>query len=356
MNRIPALILILLFGTTCFAEEEFPESWFWGDENVRSVHRGMVGKKAPPLKLADINGKSVRTPDTRGKVVVVDFWGTWCAPCVKALPEMVRLQDEYKDQGLLVMGVHDSRRGVDRMAQLARDKKVDYPLFVDDKTLSERNWNVRFWPTIAVIDRSGRIRAIGLQPSNVGKVVKALIEEPMPTATGGSENRLDAAPPVPKTLLESGADATRSRRLASIDATNPPALDVSNWINGVIRPEDREGKIVVLDFWATWCGPCLASIPKNNALAEKYRDDVILIGVCHHRGAERMADMVRSRDIMYPVCHDVENTTINAYMVNGYPDYYVFDRQGRLRVPDCRNSEVETAIKFLMAEDAPKPE
>ena len=52
----------------------------------------------------------------------------------------------------------------------------------------------------------------------------------------------------------------------------------------------------------------------------------------------------------------MENTTINAYMVNGYPDYYVFDRQGRLRVPDCRNSEVETAIKFLMAEDAQKAE
>ena len=64
-----------------------------------------------------------------------------------------------------------------------------------------------------------------------------------------------------------------------------------------------------------------------------------------------MGDMVKSRNIRYPVCHDVDNTTIEAYMVNGYPDYYVFDREGRLRVPDCRNSEVEAAIKFLMAED-----
>ena len=93
------------------------------------------------------------------------------------------------------------------------------------------------------------------------------------------------------------------------------------------------------------------AVAANNALAKKYGEDVVLIGVCHDRGAERMAETVKSRNIRYPVCHDVDNTTINAYMVNGYPDYYVFDRKGRLRVPDCRNAKVEAAIKFLLAEE-----
>jgi len=351
MNRLLGLILVLAFSTTSFAQEEFPESWFWGDEKVRSVHGGMVGNKAPTLNLADRDGKTVRTPDTRGKVVVVDFWATWCGPCLKALPEMVRLQARYKDRDLLVMGIHDSRRGVDRMGTVATENKIDYPLFVDSGQSAE-NWNVRFWPTIAVIDRAGKIRAIGLQPAHVEKVVQALIKEPAPTSTGntaGSDVR--AAPAVPAKLLESGSDAARSRRLASIDALNPPDLDVSDWVNGEMTADDLKGKIVILDFWATWCGPCLASIPKNNALARKYGEDVVLIGVCHDRGAERMAEVVKSRGIKYPVCHDVDNTTINAYMVNGYPDYYVFDRKGRLRVPDCRNNKVEDAIKFLLAEE-----
>lgn len=352
MNRLLALFLIVLFCAPTLAEDDFPESWFWGDEKVRAMHQAMVGKKAPALRLADVNGKPVPTPPTLGKVVVVDFWATWCGPCLKAIPEMVELQAQYKKQGLLVMGVHDSRKGVDRMVKVAGEKEINYPLYVDDDGRSARDWKVKFWPTIAVIDRTGRIRAIGLQPSHVKGVVETLLKEPAPAPSRGRKTTdASSPPPVPTELLESATDISRSRRLASIDATTPPELDVSNWINGEMRPEDLEGKIVVLDFWATWCGPCLASIPKNNALAQKYADDVVLIGVCHDRGAERMAEMVKSRSIRYPVCHDVGNTTIDAYMVNGYPDYYVFDRQGRLRVPDCRNSKVEAAIKFLMAEE-----
>ena len=352
MHRVPALILAILFSTAAHADGEFPESWFWGDEKVRAVHQAMVGKTPKAFMLADLNGKAVRSPDTRGKVVVVDFWATWCGPCLKAIPEMVELQTEYRDRGLLVLGIHDSRRGFDQMAKVAKDNKINYPLFVDDKEQSARDWNVRFWPTIAVLDRTGAIRAVGLQPSHVRKVVERLLEERAPSNIEDQRTaNVSPPPPVPNELLESGKNVARSKRLAQIDAVNPPALDVSNWINGEMRPEDLAGKIVILDFWATWCGPCIASIPKNNALARKYADDVVMIGVCHDRGAERMAEMVRSKKIEYPVCHDVDNTTIEAYMVNGYPDYYIFDRAGRLRIPDCRNSKVEAAIKFLLEEE-----
>lgn len=67
-----------------------------------------------------------------------------------------------------------------------------------------------------------------------------------------------------------------------------------------------------------------------------------------------MSNVVQSRGIKYPVCHDVGNTTINSFMVNGYPDYYIFDKQGRLRIADCRNGSVETAIKLLIEEDSTK--
>lgn len=145
--------------------------------------------------------------------------------------------------------------------------------------------------------------------------------------------------------------ATKRERLNDLqDSTNPPQLELENWINsGAYTLEDLKGKIVVLDFWATWCGPCINSIPKNNAIAQKYKDDVIIIGICAKKGSARMKDMVKEHNIQYPTAIDKGDRTNDAYRANGYPDYYVIDRSGKLIVADCANSKVEDVIKKILA-------
>lgn len=340
-------LLALGLGAAACAEE-YPADWFWGSARQREQHNLMVGKPMPTLALETVDGKSASMPDTKGKVVVIDFWATWCGPCVKAIPTNVELMKEFGDKGLTIVGIHDSKRGKNRMDALATKKEINYPLFVDEQSKSARTFNVFFWPTIAVVDQQGIVRAVGLQPSHLREVVEGLLGT-QDTAT----TRADDAPEQFEAAFLEGKPERRTK-LNAINANKPPKLEVTEWINSdALNWESLRGKIVVLDFWATWCGPCIGAIPKNNKLAAKYKDDVVLIGICHDRGSEKMAQVVKDKSIAYPVCRDIENTTIHAYFVDSYPDYYIFDRQGRLRVADCSNSKVEAAIEKLLAEEAP---
>lgn len=156
---------------------EFPDDYYFFAEKRPAALRNMEGKAPPTLTLKDWIGDAQDLEKLKGKVVVVDFWATWCPPCREAIPHNIELYTKHKGDGLMIIGVHDSKRGVDKMAAMAKDKKMNYPLGVDDASKSTKAWNISFWPTYFVIDRKGVVRAAGLSPDNVDKVVEKLLKE-----------------------------------------------------------------------------------------------------------------------------------------------------------------------------------
>jgi peroxiredoxin len=113
---------------------------------------------APAFTLADLSGHKIDLAAYRGKAVLLNFWATWCAPCREETPEFIRLQNEYRSQGLRVIGISldDDSKPV---LEFYRRFKMNYPVAVGDAALAERYGGIFGLPVTFVIGCDGRIQA-----------------------------------------------------------------------------------------------------------------------------------------------------------------------------------------------------
>ena len=123
------------------------------------------GKLAPDFELKDVDGKSFRLADLRGKAVVLNFWATWCSPCKEEIPWFVEFQKQYGQQGLQIVGV-DMDENRDVVAKFVSDMKINYPVLLGDDKVADLYGSVESLPTTFYIGRDGKITktVFGLAP------------------------------------------------------------------------------------------------------------------------------------------------------------------------------------------------
>jgi len=149
-------------------------------------------KPAPDFTLPKLGGGTVQLSSLRGKVVLVDFWATWCGPCRAVIPHLNSLQAAHKEAGLEVVGVSlDRQRGavtpLDQVEAFAKTTRMDYAVALGSQATAASFGGVRAIPTAFLIDREGRIRNryVGMQPAGVmQEAVQSLLNEPKPESDG----------------------------------------------------------------------------------------------------------------------------------------------------------------------------
>ena len=131
------------------------------------------------LTLKEIQGRYIRLSDYRGKVVLVNFWATWCPPCRKEIPDLIRLQREYRSRGLQVVGITYPPQKLAEVRRFVRRMKVNYPVALGTKDMMLRFSRSDILPMTIVIGTDGLIRDIIegiLLPEEFEQKIKPLLE------------------------------------------------------------------------------------------------------------------------------------------------------------------------------------
>ena len=110
-----------------------------------------------PFTVTDLDGRTLSSSDWKGKVVLVNFWATWCPPCLAEIPDLIALQNKYRDR-LVVIGISEDEISPEVVKRFATERKINYPIAMTSAELQTRFTGITALPTTFVLDPDGQIR------------------------------------------------------------------------------------------------------------------------------------------------------------------------------------------------------
>jgi peroxiredoxin len=141
---------------------------------------------APDFALKDADGKIVRLSDYRGKVVLLDFWATWCGPCKFEIPWFMEFERKLKNQGLVVLGVSMDDDGWDAVKPFVNQLGINYRIVLGNDSTADNYGGVEALPTTFLIDRDGKIAAVHVGLASKSEIEHGIEELLHSAAHGGS--------------------------------------------------------------------------------------------------------------------------------------------------------------------------
>src|SRR5215468_5841877 len=328
---------------------------------------GATGKPAPDFTLADLNGKTHALKDYRGKTVVISFISARC-PISNAYKERIRaVADEYSKRDVAFLGVNSNAdESVEEMRAYAAKNNLDFTILKDVGNVVADAYAAERTPKIYLVDGEGVLRYQGrIDNSQNPRLVKRDdLREALNEMLSGK----------PVSVAETKALGCLIKRVQ--DAKAIPAMSPAKTAAaqaepkvGTLKPADfpkfkdsAKGKVLVLNFWATWCGPCVAEFPELVALDAKYRDKGMkLVGITADDAEDvqpKVIPFIKKHHVKFDIVR--QDTDDPEEMMNQItkdwngviPATFVYDKQGNLTYSvfgildrDLLVAEIEKALK-----------
>ncbi len=131
-----------------------------------TVKKESERKRAPQFELKDSAGRLVRLSDYAGKVVVLDFWATWCGPCKTSIPWLIELSKKFEADGLAVIGISMDEDGWEVVKLFVEEMRITYPVVLGTRRVAYLYGDVDSLPLAFFVDRSQRVAAVHLGPAS----------------------------------------------------------------------------------------------------------------------------------------------------------------------------------------------
>ncbi|HPO56692.1 MAG: TlpA disulfide reductase family protein [Ignavibacteriaceae bacterium] len=159
-----SLIVISLFASDMKNDNSFTTP---GNSVITEFQKNNSASKAPDFALKSVDGKTVKLSDFKGKIVIVDFWATWCPPCRKGIPDLIQIQKEYP-KDVVVIGISLDRDTKSEVPAFVKNYGINYPVVYGDGKVDKNFGGIEAIPTAFVIDRNGNIvdKHVGLVPKS----------------------------------------------------------------------------------------------------------------------------------------------------------------------------------------------